>query len=102
MIQWLKNNRKYILIIILICSICASVDYNLVKKRINPVFAIIPIYDVTDNRERENYRVQDGPLYYIKIETGDDSDLAIDCSSTIKIGIWFLPSITIYKSIYER
>lgn len=94
LLQWMK---KYLLIIILISSLCACIDYNLVKQKNNPLFAFLPIYNVEDIIEKDYYRIHVGPLYYIKVESGDDSDTAIKDSGYLGIGIWFLPSITIYE-----
>ncbi len=101
-LQWMKRKKKYFFIIILVSTLFGCVDYSLVKQKKDPFFAFFPIYNVYDIFEKEYYRIHIGPFYYIKIESEDDSDIEVKSSSHTGIGIWFLPSITIYKNIYER
>lgn len=95
-----KNKKiKFSLVVLLVLSsVSAIVDYcNITNKNFDKVCKYPSSKFTALNGKDYNYCI--GPLYYMRYHNYDQdvTILPIDATDEIKMGIWFLPGITIYE-----
>lgn len=93
-----KKIRMFLIVLITISVLSAIMDYrNITNKDFDKVCKYPTSKFTALNGEDYNYCI--GPLYYMRYHNYDSdmTILPIDATDEIKMGIWFLPGITIYE-----
>ena len=95
------NNKKVLLslvVLLMFSVLSAAMDYhNISDKNFDKVCKYPSSKFTALNGKDYNYCI--GPLYYMRYHNSDQdvTIIPIDATDEIKMGIWFLPGITIYE-----